>query len=93
MSPEEKPATQPLRVNFEGAEVPAEEVEFEIEREGWSVYVLEDGTRIKMKNIVARVFRLIDRYKEDGEPLYLLHGSPVISSIVPGHLKKPATRE
>jgi len=79
-----------MTVRFEGQDIPAEEMEFEVEKEGWSVYLLSDGTRIKMKNIVARVLRLVDRYKEDGEPLYLLQGSPVISSIVPQNLKKKA---
>ena len=39
-------------------DVPGEEIEFETEREGWNIYILHDGTKLKMKSIVANIIRL-----------------------------------
>ena len=71
--------------------VPAEQLEFEGEKEPWSVYKLEDGTVVKLKTILAGVSRLVDRYKPDGEPIYVLSvgGMPIIE--VPPELRQQAT--
>ncbi len=72
-----------------GKDVPGEEVSFEPEREGWNVYLLEDGTKLKLKTVVARIDRL-DAHKSNGDPVYLVQSSIVVSSDVPESLK--ATR-
>ena len=77
------------KVNFLGQEVWAEEIEFETEHEGFNTYILHDGTKLKTKNVVAEVFRL-DAYKEDGEPIYLVNSTQIISAIVPENLRKKA---
>lgn len=68
-------------------DVPGEEVEFEVEREGFNTYILGDGTRLKMKAVVNKIVRL-DAYKPDGEPLYLINSTNVASADVPDQLKK-----
>ena len=73
----------------DGQQVDGEEVEFEVERENFNSYILEDGTKLKVKNVVAKIVRL-DAYGPDGSPLYLLQGGPIISADVPDHLKKKA---
>jgi hypothetical protein len=69
--------------------VPAEQLDFESDKEPWTVYRLEDGTVLKVKTILASVARLIDRYKPDGEPIYVLGvgGMPVLE--VPLGLRRP----
>jgi len=78
-----------VEVNFEGRMVPAEQLDFESDKEPWTVYRLEDGTVLKVKTILASVARLIDRYKPDGEPIYVLGvgGMPVLE--VPLGLRRP----
>lgn len=72
---------------FQGKDVPGEEIEFEIEREGFNVYLLEDGTKMKMKTVVSSIVRL-EAYKPDGEPLYMINSANVATANVPERLKK-----
>ena len=75
------------KINFQGQEVWGEEVEFETEREGFNSYILHDGTRLKMKTVVAEVLRL-DIHKPDGEPIYVINSQNMVSAIIPENLKK-----
>ena len=59
------------KVEFEGKVVPAEELDVEAEKESWTVYKLEDGTTIKFKHALAKICRLKDVFKPDGEPIYV----------------------
>jgi hypothetical protein len=72
--------------------VPADQVEFEAEKEPWTIYKLEDGTVVKIKTILGNVSRLVDRYKPDGEPIYLLTigGMPILD-IAP-ELRRPSVQ-
>ncbi len=83
MSPERK-----YRVG--DREIPGQEIEFKTEKEEWNVYILLDGTKLKLKPVVAKIVRL-NEYKPDGEPLYLVNASNVIVADVPEELmKKPS---
>jgi hypothetical protein len=74
--------------NFQGKETKGEEIDFEIEKEGWNIYILNDGTKLKMKSVVANIIRL-EEYKPDtGEPVYMINASPVIAADVPESLRK-----
>ncbi len=68
-------------------EIPGEEVEFEVEREGFNTYILADGSKLKMKTVVNKIVRL-DAWKPDGEPVYLINSANVATSDVPERLKK-----
>ena len=72
---------------FGDQDVHGEEIEFETEREGWNIYILHDGTKLKMKSIVANIIRL-DVYKPDGEPVYLVQASNLVAADVPENLKR-----
>jgi hypothetical protein len=61
-----------IQVPFEGKTVEAERLDFEAEKEPWSVYKLEDGTILRIRTVLGSAARLIDRYKPDGEPIYIL---------------------
>jgi len=69
-----------IEILFEGQMVPAEQLEFESEKEPFSLYRLEDGTVIKLKTILASVSRVLDRYHADGNPIYVMNvgGMPVL---------------
>lgn len=75
------------KVRFQGNEVWGEEVEFEAEREAFNTYLLEDGTKLKIKTVVSQVIRL-EAYKADGEPVYMVNATNVIAAVVPERLKK-----
>jgi len=75
-------------VEFEGKNVKAEEIEFEVEKEPWSVYRLADGTVVRMKQALVSIVRLVDVYKPDGEPIYTFKASGIVHTDVPELLKK-----
>jgi hypothetical protein len=81
-----------IQVAFEGQMVPAEQLEFDSDKEPWTVYRLEDGTVLRLKSVLASVARLVDRYKPDGEPIYVLGigGMPIME--IPPELRQPVAQ-
>jgi hypothetical protein len=75
------------KVDFQVQQVWGEEVEFETEREAFNTYILHDGTRLKFKSVVSEILRL-DSHKPDGEPIYLINATNIVSAVVPENLKK-----
>ncbi len=70
-----------------GREIMGQEVEFEAERENWSTYILEDGTRLRMKTVAATIVRL-DEYLPNGDPMYMVTASNIVATDVPDKLKR-----
>lgn len=75
------------KVEFEGKVVPAEELDYEAEKEPWSTYKLEDGTVIKFKQVLAKICRLTETFKSDGEPIYVYQIGAMAHLDVPDSLK------
>ncbi len=76
------------KINFQGREVDAAEVEFQTRKEDWNEYQLMDGTVIKMKLVVSEIFRIEGLYDEAGNPLYQIKSAnmPVVKS--PDNLRR-----
>jgi hypothetical protein len=72
-----------VEIPYEGETVRAHELEFTTEADNWGEYKTEEGVHIKMRSVVARIYRLIDQTRDDGRPVHLLHGSVVIDVAVP----------
>lgn len=51
-------------------EVEAIDLDYESPNEEWRDYELEDGTTLKVKTVVNKVFKLKDVYNDLGEPVY-----------------------
>jgi len=65
-----------------------EEVEFEPDgAEKWNVYLLTDGTKLRLKAVAASIVRL-DEYLPTGEPIYIVNSTPVVAVDVPDSLRK-----
>ncbi len=68
-----------------------EEVEFQPESaEGWNTYALHDGTKLKVKAVLADVVRLDGQYAPNGDPLYTINASLVVTTTAPESLKRKA---
>ena len=76
-----------VEIPYEGETVRAYEIEFTTESDNWGEYKTEEGFRIKMRSVVARIYRLAEKVREDGTPIHLLHGSVVIDTTPPGARK------
>ncbi len=59
----------------DGQEVSAQEVKFDTIEEPWCIYRLEDGTQVRLKTTVLKMFRVLD---DDGNPAYTPEGDPFI---------------
>jgi hypothetical protein len=62
--------------------VRAYDLQFTTEEDCWGEYTTDEGYRIKMRSVVARIYRLIDRFREDGTPIHILHGSVVLDTAL-----------
>ncbi len=68
-------------------EIMGQEIPFEAEKEAWNIYLLEDGTTLKLRAVVASVIRL-DEYLTTGEPIYMVNASNIVATDVPEGLKR-----
>ena len=71
-----------VEIPYEGETVRAYELEFTTEADNWGEYKTEEGTRIKMRSVVARIYRIIGKLREDGTQIFILHGSVVLNTAI-----------
>jgi hypothetical protein len=76
-----------LMVPFQGKMVEGEEISFKEIAERWNEYELDDGAKLRMKSILAKVVRT-DQYNELNEPIYLITTTYIMNVTVPEELKK-----
>jgi hypothetical protein len=79
-----------VAVKYQGREVTGQKVNFEVEKENWNQYSLEDGTKLRMRLVVAQVIRIDGEYTADGDPVYLVNSTNVVATDAPEHLKRGA---
>ena len=77
-----------VQVDYQGKKVTGQTVEFDVEKENWNIYSLEDGTKLRMRSVVAQLIRLENEYNQQGDPVYLVNSQNIVSADVPDHLKK-----
>lgn len=77
-----------IKVLFEGKIVEGLDMDFKSLKEDWNEYQINDGTIIRMKVVVTNVAKIPDRYDPEGNPIYLLKSSNVLSVSAPEKLKK-----
>jgi hypothetical protein len=65
------------------------EVSVEESLERWSDVTLEDGARIRLKGSVVSAVRVDNEYDPQGNPLYIVNVTPVMSILeMPDDLKQ-----
>ena len=76
------------KINFQGQEIDATEIDFQTRKEEWNEYQLVDGTIIKMKLVISEIYRIDGNYDAEGNPLYQIKSAnvPVVKS--PDNLKR-----
>jgi len=76
------------KIKFGGQEVSAELVEVGQTNEKWNEYLLDDGSVLKMKLVLKKVFRVIDQYDPDGNPVYVAESQNIVTVNAPGNLRR-----
>jgi hypothetical protein len=76
------------RVNFQGREVDATPVSPTSSNEHWNQYLLEDQTVIRMKLVATEFLKIDVEYDPDGNPVYMIKSTNVVSVESPPELRK-----
>jgi hypothetical protein len=63
----------------QGQMVNAEQLDFQIVNEGFSVYKLSDGKILKIRVVLAEVYRLDEKDEVTGRAGYFIKSMPVVS--------------
>ncbi len=70
-------AERPMKIaRPDGAQVDVHEVPIESATERWTEIVLEDGSVLRVKMNVGVVYRVDGEYDPEGNPSYVIKGSP-----------------
>lgn len=77
-----------VKINFGNELVEATPINVNQANEYFNQYFLEDGTVLKMKLVATKVFRIDDRFDQEGNPIYFVQSTNVLSVDSPSHLKK-----
>ena len=77
-----------IKINLGNEVVEATPVAVNQASEYFNQYFLEDGTVLRMKLVATKIFRLDDRFDAEGNPVYFVQSTNVLSADAPSHLKK-----
>ena len=69
----------------DGSEIQMVETKWEALDEPWSEYRMEDGTFVRLKNVVIKMFRVLDAegnpgFTADGDPHVLVRSTRVVTA-------------
>ena len=76
------------KINFQGREVDATEIEFQTRKEDWNEYQLMDGSIVRMKLVVSEILRIEGVYDKEGNPVYHIKSTNVAAVKSPDGLKR-----
>jgi hypothetical protein len=77
-----------IKINLGSEIVEATPVSVNQASEYFNQYFLEDGTVLRMKLVATKIFRVDDRFDAEGNPVYFVQSTNVLSADAPSHLKK-----
>ena len=72
----------------DGQDHEATEVSCQNAREHWNEYLLDDGAILKLKPVATEIFRIDDLRDGDGNPVYVLKSTNIVTVNAPEDLRK-----
>lgn len=82
------PGARKKRVKLGDQTVEGTLMPFQTQTENFNEYLVEDGTVIHIKLVVAEVLRVDGMFDEQGNPIYVLNSTNVVSISPPDELLK-----
>lgn len=79
-----------VKLNLGGKEVWGELIPVQQAQETWNQYLLADGSVVKMKIVVTDVLRVENEYDAEGNPVYYVKSSNVVSVNASEELRRKA---
>lgn len=77
-----------IKIQFQGKDAWAEIVGVQSSQENWNQYFLIDGTLLKFKAVVVDILRIEGEYDNEGNPVYVVKSSNIVSINAPDTLRK-----
>lgn len=71
-----------------GGLIDATPVSFQVGGEFWNEYVLEDGTLVRLKPVVAEFLKVDGMYDPEGNPFYVVKAQNVVVVTAPEEIRK-----
>ena len=75
--------TRQVKLRLQGEEVAAMEMKFETVREEWNEYKCADNSTVRMKTVVAKIYRTDQKNAETGDPIYVVRSSNIVDVVGP----------
>ena len=70
-----------VKLNFQGKKVVATELTFTTTYEEWNEYKCEDGSTVRMKTVIAKIYRTDQKDVLTGEPVYIVRSSNIVDVV------------
>lgn len=67
----------------------AELVDVQQSSEQWNQYLLGDGSVIRLKAVVTEVWRVLEEYDQEGNPMYVVRSRNIVTVTAPDELRRP----
>jgi hypothetical protein len=71
-----------------GGQSDATSIDVNQSSEQWNTYLLDDGSTLRAKLIVTKVFRVDNNYDVEGNPVYIFHSQNICAVQSPENLRK-----
>ena len=72
----------------DGEQHSAAELGFRVSGEHWNEYLADDGTVIRLKPVVTQLLRIEGMYDPQGDPVYIVNSTNVVTVSAPESLRK-----
>ena len=76
------------KVPYLGKQVEADEMDFQTRKEDWNEYQLMDGSVLKLKSVMAAIFKVQGQFDAEGNPIYVTRSQNVASVNSPDEIKR-----
>lgn len=71
----------------DGRDHPAVEIGFRVSGEHWNEYLVDDGSVVRLKPVVTQILRVEDMRDQNGDPVYIVQSTNVMSVSAPDDLR------
>lgn len=76
------------KIKIGDREVDVEPIDVHQASERWNEYLLDDGSVLKVKLVLKKVFRVPDQYDGEGCPVYVFQSQNVTTTHSPENLRR-----
>ncbi len=84
------PTRRKMRFAPEGPEKEVQLIDIQQANEHWNQYLLGDGTVLRIKLVATEVLRIEGEWDQEGNPIYVVRSSNVLSINAPEELRRKA---